>query len=38
MQATVNAWIQNSVYPPTDMDVAENAYAIADAMMEAREE
>ena len=38
MQATVNAWIQNSVYPPTDMDVAENAYDIADAMMEAREE
>jgi hypothetical protein len=37
MQATVNAWIQNSVYPPTDMDVAENAYAIADAMMEARD-
>ena len=37
MQATVNAWIRDSIYPHTDMDVAENAYAIADAMMKARE-
>ena len=37
MQATVNAWIQNSLYPPT-IEVAENAYAIADAMLEAREQ
>ena len=37
MQATVNDWIRDSIYPNTDMDVAENAYAIADAMMKARE-
>jgi hypothetical protein len=37
MQATVDAWIQRSIYPPTDDEVAKNAYAIADAMLKARE-
>ena len=37
MQATVDAWIQRSIYPPTDDEVAKNAYAIADAMLAARE-
>jgi len=36
MQATINAWIQKSIYPDTDELVASNAYAIADAMLEAR--
>jgi hypothetical protein len=36
MQSLVNAWIKNNIYPSTDMDVAINAYAVADAMMEAR--
>lgn len=37
MQATVQAWIARDIYPPTDLDVANNAYRIADAMMLARE-
>jgi len=37
MQATVDAWIQRSIYPSTDDEVAKNAYVIADAMMKARE-
>ena len=37
MQATVQAWISTSQYPSTDLDVAENAYAVADAMLKARE-
>ena len=37
MQATVQALIARDIYPPTDMDVANNAYRIADAMMLARE-
>ena len=36
MQATVNAWIINSIYPPSDLDVASNAYVVADAMLEER--
>ena len=36
MQATVQAWISRSIYPSTDFEVAENAYKIADAMLEAR--
>lgn len=36
MQATVNAWIINSIYPPSDLDVAKNAYVVADAMLEER--
>jgi hypothetical protein len=36
MQATVQAWISTSQYPSTDLDVAENAYAVADAMLKAR--
>ena len=38
MQATIAAWIGKSIYPPTDLDVAKNAYGVADAMLEAREE
>ena len=37
MQATVQAWISTSQYPSTDFDVAANAYAVADAMLKARE-
>jgi len=36
MQATVQAWIARDIYPPTDMEVASNAYHVADAMMKAR--
>jgi hypothetical protein len=36
MQATVNAWIINSIYPPSDLDVASNAYVVADAMLKER--
>jgi hypothetical protein len=36
MQATVNAWIINSIYPLSDLDVAKNAYVVADAMLEER--
>jgi hypothetical protein len=36
MQATVGAWISRNIYPETDLDVALNAYRMADAMMEAR--
>ena len=38
MQATVIAWIQQSIYPSTDFEVAQNAYAVADAMLQAREQ
>jgi len=38
MQATVTAWIQQSIYPSTDFEVAQNAYAVADAMLQAREQ
>jgi len=38
MQATVQAWIERSIYPPTDYEVASNAYAVADAMLKAREQ
>jgi hypothetical protein len=37
MQATMQAWISTSQYPSTDMEVAVNAYAVADAMLEARQ-
>jgi hypothetical protein len=37
MQATVQAWIIKREYPSTDLCVAKNAYAVADAMLEARE-
>ena len=36
MQATVNAWIINRIYPLSDLDVANNAYVVADAMLEER--
>lgn len=38
MQATVHAWIEKNNYPSTDLEVAENAYALADAMLKAREQ
>jgi len=38
MQATVQAWILKSQYPMTDLMVAVNAYSVADAMLEAREQ
>jgi hypothetical protein len=37
MQATIDAWKQRSIYPPTDDEVAKNAYEMADAMLKARE-
>jgi hypothetical protein len=37
MQAFISGWINRNDYPETDMDVAEHAYMMADAMMEARE-
>jgi hypothetical protein len=37
MQAMVSSWIIKDDYPETDLIVAEHAYAMADAMMKARE-
>jgi len=37
MQSFVAAWIAKSSYPETDLVVAEHAYAMADAMLKARE-
>lgn len=37
MQAFVSAWVATKQYPNTDLQVAEHAYAMADAMLEARE-
>jgi hypothetical protein len=38
MQSFVAAWIAKSSYPETDLVLAEHAYAMADAMLRAREE
>jgi hypothetical protein len=38
MQSFVAAWIAKSAYPETDLELAEHAYAMADAMLLAREE
>ncbi len=38
MQAFVSAWASTMQYPDTDLEVAEYAYAMADAMLEARKE
>lgn len=37
MQAFIPAWIAKSMYPDTDLEVAEYAYKMADAMLVARE-
>lgn len=36
MQSMVQAWISTNQYPSTDSEVAVNAYAVADAMLKAR--
>ena len=36
MEAFISGWIERNIYPPNDLDVAEHAYAMADAMMKAR--
>jgi len=36
MQSFVAGWIGIKAYPPTDMVLAETAYAMADAMLKAR--
>ena len=38
MQAFVSAWVSTSTGPDNDLKVAEYAYAMADAMLEARKE
>jgi hypothetical protein len=38
MEAFVAGWVSTSGYPKTDMVVAEHAYAMADAMLKAREQ
>ena len=38
MEAFISGWIERNIYPPNDLDVAEHAYAMADAMLRAREE
>jgi hypothetical protein len=37
MEAFISGWIERNIYPPNDLDVAEHAYAMADAMLKARE-
>jgi len=37
MQSFVASWILIKDYPITDLDVADHAYAMADAMLKARE-
>ena len=37
MEAFMSGWIERNIYPPNDSDVAEHAYAMADAMLKARE-
>ena len=36
MQAFINAWVTTSKYPNSDIEVADYAYTMADAMIEAR--
>ena len=38
MQAFITAWIAKSIYSNTDLEVAESAYNMADAMLKARGE
>lgn len=38
MQAFVSAWVATKQYPNTDMEVAQHAYQMADAMLKARDE
>ena len=37
MEAFISGWIERNIYPPNDLDVAKHAYAMADAMLKARE-
>jgi len=37
MQAFISGWINRQIYPSEDIYVAEHAYAMADAMLAARE-
>ncbi len=37
MQAFISGWINRQIYPSEDIYVAEHAYAMADAMLKARE-
>ena len=37
MQAFISSWISRGAYPETDMVIVEHAYAMADAMLKARE-
>ena len=38
MEAFISGWTARNIYPPNDLVVAEHAYAMADAMLKAREE
>ena len=37
MESFISGWTARNIYPPNDLVVAEHAYAMADAMMRARE-
>ena len=37
MEAFISGWTARNIYPPNDLVVAEHAYAMANAMMKARE-
>jgi hypothetical protein len=38
MESFISGWTARNIYPPNDLVVAEHAYAMADAMLKAREE
>ena len=38
MQSYLSAWIMTKQHPETDLILAKHAYAMADAMLKAREE
>lgn len=38
MQSFISAWVLKSEYPNTDVELAEHAYAMADAMLEVKGE
>ena len=37
MESFISGWTARNIYPPNDLVVAEHAYAMADAMLKARE-
>jgi hypothetical protein len=37
MESFMSGWTARNIYPPNDLVVAEHAYAMADAMLKARE-